>query len=89
MEAFIGYTILISSGLITYFVSWKVGAIIFVICCIGYIFFLNYKCCGANAVNNNHLQNQINAANRGRDRNKNSGNRIHGISDLPKTKKGG
>ena len=90
IDAFIGYIFVISCGLMTYFVSWKVGVIVFVICCIGYGFFLNYRCCKADAAHNN-LQNEINAANRNRDRNKNrkSGNRIHGISDLPKTNKGG
>eukprot|EP01084_Bolivina_argentea_P029421 54635_1 len=98
VDAIIGYLILITCGLVSYFAGWKIGLIIFVICIIGYVFAIYYRCCGANG---NEIRNRynINAANRDRDINRNkykkssnNPNRktgIMGIDDLPKTKKGG
>ena len=98
IDAFIGYIILISVGLLSYFVSWTVGIIVFVICCGGYAFWLNYRCCGGgrNNGNNNNLGNDINDADPYKYKYKHKSNKnktrktgIMGIDDLPKTKKGG
>ena len=85
LDAMIGYGILLITGLISYFASWKIGLIIFVICFIGYSFWLNYRCCGERRNGqNDDRSNQLNPNRRGGVKG------MKTIADLPKPpKKGG
>ena len=90
IDACIGYVKLSSCGLMAYFVNWKVGLIILIICAIGYAFWLNYRCCGVNGTN--HIQNNYNLNPNNRNRNNENQNKrrgIMGVDDLPKTQRSG
>ena len=80
MEAFVGYAVVLSAALITYFASWQIGLSVFIICGIAYGLFLYYRCCGGAANGNRSASNGLNPNRRGG---------IMGVADLPKERKGG
>lgn len=80
MEAVVGYLVVIGGALMMYFVSWKIGLSVFIICGIAYGLFLYYRCCGGVSSDNRNYGNGLNP---------NQGGRIMGVSDLPKERKGG
>ena len=81
-EAVFGYVIVVIS-LILGFINWKFGLITFICLLMGYVFYLQQRCCEPNTNNYNRGNNVL------RNDDNNPRNGIMGINDLPKQNRGG
>jgi threonine/homoserine/homoserine lactone efflux protein len=96
-DAFFGYLLLAVCSLVVVFGDWRIGFVLFCVTGIGYVFWLQYRCCRSTTE-----QTDFNAANRRQDNRQNVvGHRIGssdnsarktgvmGVSDLPQPRRSG